>query len=540
MKSIFIKLLVVMSFFWLFGNSDVFAAQIDCYYKSNDGEKIKITVDENGNGTLFKEENYSVGYAFIPLNRMYKQDVKVGWGDKEERLASINGLYLKENGDSISACPGVLTTYLPTGSKEFETYIYYEDIYDVNINPDGMPIIEFSNEGYVSNDVNKTVSYFIDKPSDVQNIIQTSILTSIKEYCFSGSFNTFCAANIGPNIKEGTNFTVKNYHLQIDETFKEEPPVVGEYIECFYRNAYGYNLKFHFYHGTNQHRHWITNTTTWPEGEGDLSSIHDDDSNFSTCPTTINFHLGYGTAYDRQLFQIPPTCDAEDAECFYREDLELEYGDNSSKVITYYDTTNSNSTIKIKVLKIPDNDGKEYKIVLNDNKEIGHVNEMSKYYDLLKLGTSDAYPGYIYEKNGSYTISEKEPNVYKKENTEGYDRVYMLGLGMLEIQGFGEKKIIETCESLFDDSFVSLVKRNFFRLIYIGVPILLLVLTTFDFAQVVFVDDKDGIQNAFKKFKKRLVVAVLIYFVPTILNTLIDIVGVDKVGECIKTFTELK
>ena len=25
-----------------------------------------------------------------------------------------------------------------------------------------------------------------------------------------------------------------------------------------------------------------------------------------------------------------------------------------------------------------------------------------------------------------------------------------------------------------------------------------------------------------------------------ILNTLIDIVGVDKVGECIKTFTELK
>lgn len=532
MKSIFIKLLVVMSFFWLFGNSDVLA--IDCYYQSSDGEEIKITIGNNNlNGYLFVEPNSSTGIGFAAANNLVK------WGNSIYSLLN-SGYYDNEEHIYTEACPLSFTNYYI--NSPFDTYISYNLSTETDSDStDRMPIIKFSNTACndveMCNNVENQYKLYID--GDLEENSNRNFIIN-KNNTIAKDVEIF---NSGGPIDDTQNIKYRNYKLEINKTFSQLENT-DDYLECFYKNTEGLKMKFHFYHKTGQHRYWISKNSEWPLDDGKYAGIRDDNRTFYSCPTTVYFTDNVNFS----VFTTPNTCDAEDTACYYREDLEFEYSGNASKVITYYDTTNSNSTIKIKVLKIPDNDGKEYKIVLNDNKEISHVNEMSEYYDILKFGTSDTYPGYIYEKNGSYTISKSDPNTYKQEyktknpnaTDQAYDKVYMLGLGMLEIQGFGGDKIEATCKSMFDDSFVNLVKRNFFRLIYIGVPILLLVLTTFDFAQVVFVDDKDGIQNAFKKFKKRLVVAVLIYFVPVILNTLIDIVGVDKVGECIKTFTELK
>lgn len=530
MKSRLIKLIVFMFAFFFLVNTDVFA--IDCYYQSSDGgDEVKITMGNNLNGYLFVEPNSNSGIGFGAANNLVK------WGDSISSL--LNSGYSNGTSNYVEACPLSFINYYT--SNPFDTYISYDFSTETDSDSsDKMPIIKFSNTACkdveMCNDFESQYELYIDgvlEENSNRNFIinkNNTITEDVKVFNAGGSIDL-------QKVK------YKDYKLEVNKTFSQSE-ITDDYLECFYKNTEGLKMKFHFYHKTGQHRYWVSKTSEWPLDDGKYAGIRDDNRTFYSCPTTVYFTDNVNFS----VFTTPNTCDAEDTACYYREDLEFEYSENVSKIITYYDTTNSNSTIKIKVLKIPEVDGKEYKIVLNDNKEISHVNEMSEYYDILKFGTSDTYPGYIYEKNGSYTISKSDPNTYKQEyktknpnaTDQAYDKVYMLGLGMLEIQGFGEKKIIETCESLFDDSFVSLVKRNFFRLIYIGVPILLLVLTTFDFAQVVFADDKDGIQNAFKKFKKRLVVAVLIYFVPVILNTLIDIVGVDKVGECIKTFTELK
>ena len=77
------------------------------------------------------------------------------------------------------------------------------------------------------------------------------------------------------------------------------------------------------------------------------------------------------------------------------------------------------------------------------------------------------------------------------------------------------------------------------RIVYIGVPIILILLTSFDFAKVVFINDKEGIQNAGKRFGKRVIVAVLIYLVPTILIFVSNTIGANQIDACVKQLEQL-
>ena len=86
---------------------------------------------------------------------------------------------------------------------------------------------------------------------------------------------------------------------------------------------------------------------------------------------------------------------------------------------------------------------------------------------------------------------------------------------------------------------MTFLKENVFKIIYIAVPIILLVLTTIDFSKVVFNDDKDGIKNAWKRFGKRAIAAVLIYLTPTILIFIADVIGANDVNSCIKAIQNM-
>ena len=77
---------------------------------------------------------------------------------------------------------------------------------------------------------------------------------------------------------------------------------------------------------------------------------------------------------------------------------------------------------------------------------------------------------------------------------------------------------------------------DIFRLIQVLVPILLLALTTFDFAMVVFNDSKDGMSKAKSKFIKRAIIAVVIFFIPWILQLILQYVNNQSINSCLNKF----
>ena len=134
------------------------------------------------------------------------------------------------------------------------------------------------------------------------------------------------------------------------------------------------------------------------------------------------------------------------------------------------------------------------------------------------------YPTYLVETLSGYSFSYEKPETYKN--------LYILYERLFEAKIDGN--LTNTCQIIVGDNFLTFLNNNVFRVIYIGVPIILILLTSFDFAKVVFIDDKEGIQKAGKRFGKRVIVAVLIYLVPTILIFISKLIGVESIDDCVK------
>lgn len=75
-----------------------------------------------------------------------------------------------------------------------------------------------------------------------------------------------------------------------------------------------------------------------------------------------------------------------------------------------------------------------------------------------------------------------------------------------------------------------------FRPIQWLVPILLLVFTTIDFSKVVFTDSKDGMEKAKKNFVKRAIIAVVIFFIPTLLEIVFEVIDNQAIRSCMGNF----
>lgn len=141
----------------------------------------------------------------------------------------------------------------------------------------------------------------------------------------------------------------------------------------------------------------------------------------------------------------------------------------------------------------------------------------------------DNYPKYIINSADKYVFLDSLDEI------SNYDDLYIL-LGILNT--IGSDEIEKTCESIFGGTFVNFLQNTVLKFVYIAIPIILLVLTSIDFAKVVFIDDKEGIQNAVKRFGKRLVAAILIFLIPNILIFIVNIIGIDEVEECVKTLMD--
>ena len=171
---------------------------------------------------------------------------------------------------------------------------------------------------------------------------------------------------------------------------------------------------------------------------------------------------------------------------------------------------------------------------------ISNLNEENEdgitYSEIISKGNVEDYPRYIIEyvdenKNYTYKFSD-----YSDSNANvNYINLNHVG----DLFKLGDDGADGTCRELLGLDFLDFLNNNVLKVVYIGIPILLIVLTTFDFAKVVFIDDKEGISSAGKKFGKRVIAAFLIYLVPTILILGSNIFANNEISKCAKTLKDL-
>lgn len=83
---------------------------------------------------------------------------------------------------------------------------------------------------------------------------------------------------------------------------------------------------------------------------------------------------------------------------------------------------------------------------------------------------------------------------------------------------------IEDCDDLITDEIREVI-NDVMNIIRIAIPIILIGLIIYDFAQAVFAADDKGVDKAKKRAIKRIIIAVVIFFVPTLVNFLLNIVN---------------
>ena len=75
------------------------------------------------------------------------------------------------------------------------------------------------------------------------------------------------------------------------------------------------------------------------------------------------------------------------------------------------------------------------------------------------------------------------------------------------------------------DSIVRVIKEGVFPILQIAIPIILIVLCTFDLGKAVISSDDKAVKEAQSKLIKRCIYAILVFFIVTLLNLLFSMVG---------------
>lgn len=69
------------------------------------------------------------------------------------------------------------------------------------------------------------------------------------------------------------------------------------------------------------------------------------------------------------------------------------------------------------------------------------------------------------------------------------------------------------------------ILQEIFTIIKIAVPILVIVLCSVDIARAVIAQDDKAVKEALSSSIKRIIIGVVVFFVPTLINVLLDFAG---------------
>ena len=86
--------------------------------------------------------------------------------------------------------------------------------------------------------------------------------------------------------------------------------------------------------------------------------------------------------------------------------------------------------------------------------------------------------------------------------------------------------------SVNDEDSVAWLVQQILDLIKVVGPILVVVLSSIDFLQVILKGDDEAMGKATKKLTTRLILAILLFLVPVLVEWLLDIFGITTSGIC--------
>lgn len=92
----------------------------------------------------------------------------------------------------------------------------------------------------------------------------------------------------------------------------------------------------------------------------------------------------------------------------------------------------------------------------------------------------------------------------------------------------------ESCNSILGSEMSEII-NNIFKTIQYAGPVLVIVLTALDMLKAVTSGEQDQMKKATNKFTKRLIAAMLLFFVPLLCSLVFDIVGITVPDSCIGT-----
>ena len=82
---------------------------------------------------------------------------------------------------------------------------------------------------------------------------------------------------------------------------------------------------------------------------------------------------------------------------------------------------------------------------------------------------------------------------------------------------------IDSCNGLLP--IVKVIRRGLFPIVQLGIPILLIILGTFDLGKAVISSDEKEVKAAQSRLIKRFIYAALVFFVVTLVSALMNIVA---------------
>ena len=88
------------------------------------------------------------------------------------------------------------------------------------------------------------------------------------------------------------------------------------------------------------------------------------------------------------------------------------------------------------------------------------------------------------------------------------------------------------------DFLIRIIKDGVFPIIQIAIPIILVVLCTFDLGKAVIGSDDKENKKVLKKALKRCIYAILIFFIVTVINLIFTIVGTITENETLEKWSE--
>ena len=234
-----------------------------------------------------------------------------------------------------------------------------------------------------------------------------------------------------------------------------------------------------------------------------------------------NSNLLFSSSYDVNciyIHSVKKTCNI----------LQLSY--NSSSLDYKYDAITPNNRIgKILYPFLPHELAKEgIRVPILDHVTYPDFDkdELSKLQGLCPVSvrySSGVDVGGHYLENGisvnhvKFIINSQEPNMKRL-----YSTTTEIDIPSLIVPK--ERKDIKTCHDALGDDGVNFLKM-ILNILKILIPIILIVLGTLDFVQAILAQDDSGIKKAQSKFVKRLIIAVIVFLIPSVLKVLLSIAG---------------